>query len=182
DQLPHDAHDHRAYCYNEQSWQNTEKDRKYELDAQLGGLLFGHLTGLHAHIVGVTAQAGRDSGAEPVSLNQHGDKFLDVFRTAPVGEVAQRLGAALARFQLEVDQRELFTNLRMGVFQLAGDLGDALIETQSGLHADNQQVESVGKTALQGFLTPIGRQPDVLVRAEEPDRGCHDDGHNLTSR
>src|SRR5581483_3192046 len=100
DQLPHDAHDHRAYCYNEQSWQNTEKDREYELDAQLGGLFFGHLTALHAHIVSVAAQAGRNSGAEPVSLNKHSDKFLDVFRTAPVGEVAQRLGAALAGFQL----------------------------------------------------------------------------------
>ncbi len=55
---------------------NTEEDREDQFDAELGGLFFGHLARLHAHEVGVCAQALRDARAETVGLNQHGDQFL----------------------------------------------------------------------------------------------------------
>ena len=71
-----------------------------------------------------------------------------------VGEVVQRLGARRAGAQLEVDQPQLVGQILVRERQLLADALDRLVEAESGLDADDQQVERVGQ-----------RQPDPVLPA-----------------
>ncbi len=95
-----------------------KKIGKINFTPQFGGLLFGHLAGLNPHEVGVRAQALGDACTEAVGLDEHGDQLLEVVDTGALGEVAQGFHAAFTGLQFEVDEAELFADLRMGMFQL----------------------------------------------------------------
>src|SRR2546430_1831998 len=108
DQLPDDLERHRSDGDDEQRRQDTKKDREYQLDSQLGRLLFGDLAGLHAHELGMIAQRGRDAGSETVGLDQDGHQLPQVLYIGSIRQVPQRLDAALTRLQLQIHQGEFF--------------------------------------------------------------------------
>ena len=135
----------------------AEEDREDQFDAELGCLFLGDLASLNPHVIGVTAQAGGDAGAEPVRLDQHRHQLLEVLDRGAVGQIAQRFDAALAGLQLQVDEGELLADLRMRLFKLLGNLQDRLVEPEARLHADHQQVQRVRQSPAQLMLAPLDR-------------------------
>src|SRR5262245_9708052 len=61
---------------HQQRWQDEESERQQDLDGQLAGSLLGALAALRTQQVGVRAKRLRHAGAEPVALDDEGDKRL----------------------------------------------------------------------------------------------------------
>jgi hypothetical protein len=100
DQFLRDLYRHGTNSHNEQRWKNTKENRKYKLHAELRGLLFRNLPGLDTHEVRMPAEALRYARPEPVGLNQHRDKLLQVIDIRSFRQITQSFHAAFARFQL----------------------------------------------------------------------------------
>src|ERR1700722_7072278 len=110
-QFPHDLYCNRTHRHHKERRKDTKEDREDQFHTKLGGFLLRHLARLDAHEVGVRAQALRDAGTETVGLNQHRDQLLQIVDPGTLGQVAQRLDAALTGLQLEIHQTELFADL-----------------------------------------------------------------------
>ena len=82
---------------------------------------------LHAHVVGVRSQALAHAGAEPVSLDQDCDQFLELIDGGTFSHASQRIGAPLARPQLDIDHGEFQADVRVSQLQLFGDLHQRLV-------------------------------------------------------
>ena len=104
--------------HDEERRKEAEHQRKYELDANLGGALFCTLPPLGARHFGICAKRVCDAGAEPVGLHEHGHERSHVVNLRACREVFKRLDARLSgavEAEKIRDEREAVAFLRAGV-------------------------------------------------------------------
>ena len=111
--------------------EQTEHQRKHQLDADLRRPLLGALPPLGARHLGVRAQRLRDAGAEPVGLHQHRHQRPHVVHLRARREVLERLEPRLAGAAFDVDQPQLLGQLGIGDRQLLGALENRLVERRA---------------------------------------------------
>ena len=72
--------------------------------------------------------------------------------TGSFGQVSKRFDTALARPNLQVYKLQLFADVRVRGNQFLRHILDRLIQTQSGLHRDGEEVQDVGQVLEDRLL------------------------------
>src|SRR5262249_50211191 len=122
-------------------------------DGGLGTHLLSALTPLDAQLVGEDAQGLSNAGAKAIGLDEHGYERLDVFEPSTSRQFAQRVDASLANAHLEIHELQLVAELRVSDPEFLGHLHNRLIQAETGLDADDEQIETVRKAATKLVLT-----------------------------
>src|SRR5688572_6563015 len=125
--------------------EQEEDQGEDQLDADLCGTFLGGLPALGPGGFGVDAQRLRNAGAELVSLQEHSHECLDVIHLGARGEVLESLRARLTGADLSGDEPKLVSQLRVCQPELVGRLDDRLVQTATGLDADDEEVERIGE-------------------------------------
>ena len=105
-----------------------------------------------AHEIGVRAQRFAHAGAEAVVLDQDRHQLADFRFAGALRKIAQSIGAPLAGAHFQGHQRHLLAQLRMARLEFAGHVLDRLVQAETGLHRDHQQVERIGQGKADHFL------------------------------
>ena len=74
-----------------ESWEQTEDEGEYKLDADFRCALFGALLPLRARHLGVRPQRLRNARTESIGLDEHGDKRTHVVDLGTRSEVLECL-------------------------------------------------------------------------------------------
>src|SRR5260370_31906974 len=96
---------------------NQEEYRKDQLDTDLSRGFLRLLAQARAKVLGMGSQSGRQAGTEPVAFDQKVGQLLQLGVAAGNAEPLQRVSAALAGPQPEIDLGHLFAQIGMGVAQ-----------------------------------------------------------------
>jgi len=78
----------------------------------------------------VVAQRFAHAGSEAVVLNQDGHQLTDFRFAGAFRKIAQGVGAPLARPHLQVNQRQIFAELRVALLQLPPHVLDRLVQAK----------------------------------------------------
>jgi hypothetical protein len=147
--------------------QNKKHEGGNHFDRSFGGLLFGALPALSAEGIGVYAQSLSDAGAETIGLDECTHKRANVIDTGALDEVAEGLGARLAGAHLEVDEMKFIAEIGVGVVQILADPHQSLVERESGLHANDGEVEGIGKSDADAALAIPNQALEDETRQKE---------------
>ena len=129
----------------EEGHQNEHNKGRDHLDGGFGGLLFGALTPSSPQRIRVNAQGLSHAGAETIGLNECADQGANVIHASAVDEIAQGFGPGLAGAHLEIDQMKFVAEVGISVMQLFTDAHQCLVEGKASFHANDCQIERVGK-------------------------------------
>ena len=103
-----------------------------------------------------------DAGAQLVGLDEHGGQRIDVLDSGATGQTTQRVAARQTGPDLLVGQKEFVAERGAGDGDLLAHPLHAGVQSESRLHADDQEVQRVREGALD--LTP-----PVLALEIEPE-------------
>ena len=115
---------------------------------------------------GLHAKDAAERDSELVCLDDRPRERGDLGDARPLGELLQRVLAALADAHLVEREREL---LAERPFDLLGDLHDGGVEAEAGLDADGEQVECVREILAKPLLTRADLLVEDEVRSDEAD-------------
>ena len=180
----HGHDDRRAENGHEQGRQDERHKGKKQQHRHARGLFLGTLGTLGPHGVRVDAQGAADADAEGVGLYEQRGQAVQVVQPGPFGQGTQGLHAGLARAQLQGEQLELGADDGAGGRHFVADPVNGLVKAHARFHADDQQVEGVGKLVAQGqpaLVDLLGQPVFGAVHAQggqphEPE-GRGGDGH-----
>src|SRR5205085_7917044 len=85
---------------------------------------------------------------EPDRLVERGNDAAQARNTCSLREIVERLIAYCRYAHLCRRSSELFSNLGIGGAENAADLLDRVVQAETGLGADNEQIERVGYTSF----------------------------------
>ena len=145
-----------------------------ELHGGFRGLFLGHLTTPRAHGIALRAKCLGDARTEPVGLDQHGGQRPQVGHAGSGAQFVQDLDARPSHLQLEIGDGELFGQDAVRTSHFFGDLAHGLVKAQSGLHANDHQVEGVGQGEKDCFLPAAADQGDDDIGQIKHDSGKAD--------
>ncbi len=93
----------------------------------------------------MNAQGLGDAGAKLFRLNQHGDQIAHAVDLGALGEVLPGVGARAAGALLQHDNAQFVADFGLRQAQFFGGARRRLVQAQSGLDADDQQIEHIGQ-------------------------------------
>src|SRR5215831_14088040 len=93
-----------------------------------------------------------DARAEAICLYQCTNQCADVVNTGPLDQVPQGLSAGLAGAHFEVYEMEFIAEVGMGMVEVLPNAHQGLIERQSGLDANDGEVEGIGQSQTDAIL------------------------------
>ncbi len=98
------------------------------------------------------------AGAEAIRLNQCTNKRTDVVNPGAFDKVPEGLRAGLTGAHFEVHQMELIAEIGMGVMQILANAHQSLVEGETGLDANDGEVEGIGQAETNAML-PVFDHP-----------------------
>src|ERR1700674_605940 len=98
------------------------------------------------------AQGLGSAGSEAVGLNQGCYQRANVIYPSALGQVAEGLDARFSGASFEVEEMEFSAQVRVGVAEVLAHSHHGLIESQARFHADDGQIQCVGKAAANPGL------------------------------
>ena len=103
----------------------------------------------------------RYARAEAIRLNECTHQESDIVNPGSLHEIAQGLGARLARPHLKVYEMEFVAQIGVSVMKILPHAHQRLIKSQAGLDANDGQVESIRQA-----VTIPGAQVDSMELSE----------------
>src|ERR1700691_133632 len=155
--------------HNKNAWEYEQYKREEYFDLCLRAHLLGPLPSFLTDLVAKPAQRSDNRSSEPVSLRQHAHKQRELWNFCTLCRALPCLQPRLAGKLLKIDLHELLVNIRVADDHLLSHAQHGLIQTQPRLHADNQQVERVGKASPDSFSSflDLHLQPHVRDQIED---------------
>ena len=132
----------------------NKNERKEKLDRELCGLFFNLLNAFCAQCIRVNAKRLADAGSELLGLHQHRNQvanhvYIGAFRQMLPGIRTRTAGALFER-----NNSKLIAQRRLRFAQLLRRARRSLIQAESGLDADHQQIKNI-RQAFSYFLLPV---------------------------
>jgi hypothetical protein len=115
-------------------------------------LFFGALPAFRAEGIRMHAESLSDAGTEAIGLNECTHKSANVVNTGALDEVAEGLDAGLAGAHLKIHEMEFVAEVRVRVVEILAYAHQGLIESESGLDADDGKVKGVGQSEADAVL------------------------------
>src|SRR6267143_2908681 len=117
------------------------------------------------------AQGLGNAGSEAVGLNQGCYQGANVIDASAVGQIAERLDSRFAGARFEVEEMEFSAQFRVGVAEVLAHSHHGLIERQACFHADDGQIERVGKAEANPALAFLQLLLEYESREEKTEGG-----------
>src|SRR3984893_16682436 len=143
-----------GWAYGDENQGGHYKQDEWDdhFDGRFGGLFFGALAALGAQGIGMHAQGLGNAGSEAVGLNQGCYQRANVIDASAFGQIAERLDARFSGASFEVEEMEFSAQVRVGVAEVLAHSHHGLIERQARCHADDGQIQCVGKAEANQAL------------------------------
>ena len=152
---------------HEDTWEDEQHQRENQLDGGLGCFLFGDLATARTHRIALHAQRLSDARSELIGLDKNRRQRSKVVHTGSLAQLVEYVISLPSHLQLEVAEVQFFADDAVRFLHFLGDAAHGLVQAETGLDADDHQVERIGKAEKDGFLAFSADEPNDDVREIE---------------
>src|SRR5664280_1841039 len=155
-QSAHNTQQSWSQKHDEDAREDTQHQRKYDLDLGLCRSLFRPLPPLRSNVFGKAAQRTDDRRAEPVSLRKHAHKGSKLLDLRAIGQVLPGFQPWSSGALLQIDLGKLLGNVRMACAKFLSDAKQCLVQPKARIDADHHKIQRVWQ-ALADAVSPAAR-------------------------